>query len=384
MGLVVVSDRSPEFIGHLETLLEREEDLTVASAASAPAAVDLAVRENACVVVFGPSVKIDVALAAGEELTSRPTPIGAVLVAPKVTPELLRMAMRAGFRDVVASEGTTYGDVGAAIRDAHDIAARSRAAGGQAAHPETPTAPRESRIVTVFGNKGGVGKTVVATNMGVALAKDFKKDVVLVDLDLESGDAAIMLKLEPKRTIFDAAQAIERLDAAMLKNILVEHSSGLKVLLAPRRSEDAESVTTARISRIIGLLSEMFDVVIIDTAGRFDEAVLTAIDRSDEVLAVATMEVPSIKNTKVSLEKLEQLGYRDGGVRLVLNRADSKVFIEPGEVEKAIGGKISARIPSDRAVPRSVNKGVPVVLDAPKSAVARSLVELARTIVETG
>jgi pilus assembly protein CpaE len=380
VGLVVVSDRNPEFVGRLETLLEREEDLTLASAVSASAAVDLAVRENAYVIVFGPSVKIDAAIAAGEECAARAVPIGAVLVAQKVTPELLRMAMRAGFRDVVSSEGTTYGDVGASIKAAHETAARHRAASGQAVPIEKQDEPRDSKVVTVFGTKGGVGKTVVATNLGVALAHDLKKSVILVDLDLESGDAAIMLKLEPKRTIFDAAQAIERLDTEMLKGFLVEHSSGLQVLLAPRRVEDAESVTTARISRIIGLLAGMADFVIIDTAGRFDEAVLTAIDRSDEVLAVATMEVPSIKNTKVSLEKLQQLGYRNGGVRLVLNRSDSKVFLEPNEVEKAIGGRISARIPSDRAVPRSVNKGVPVTIDAPKSAVAKSLVDLARSI----
>ncbi len=379
MGLILVADRSPEFIGRLETLLGREEGVSLASAVSASGAVETAVREKAHVVVFGPSIPIDAAITAGEELTSRARPIECVLVAQKVTPELLRMAMRAGFRDVVSSEGSTYGDVGAAIKSAHDISGRSQSADDSGSH-EVPTAPRPSKIVTVFSTKGGVGKTVIASNLGVALASELKKRVVLLDLDLEFGDAAIMLKLEPTRTIFDAAQAFDRLDAEMLRGFLTEHSSGLKVLLAPRRSEDAESVTTARISRIIGLLGEIADYVVVDTAGRFDEAVLTAIDRSDKVLAVATMEVPSIKSTKVSLEKLKQLGYSNGGVQLVLNRSDSKVFLEAQEVERAIGGRILARIPSDRAVPRSVNKGVPVVLDAPKSAVAKSLVELARTI----
>jgi pilus assembly protein CpaE len=383
VGLVVVADRSPEFIGRLETLLEREEGIILSSAVSAPGAVEAAVKEHAHVVVFGPSIQIDAAIAAGEELASRARPVEAVLVAQKVTAELLRMAMRAGFRDVVSSEGSTYGDVGSAIRAAHDIAVRSRTA-EPSGTAETSTESRKAKIVTVFGTKGGVGKTVIATNICVALAHDLNKSVALVDLDLESGDAAIMLKLEPTRTIFDAAQAIERLDTEMIKGFLVEHSSGLKALLAPRRSEDAESVTTARISRIIGLLAEIMDFVVIDTAGRFDEAVLTAIDRSDEILAVATMEVPSIKNTKVSLEKLKQLGYRNGSVHLVLNRSNSKVFLEAAEVERVIGGRISAKIPSDLAVPRSVNKGVPVVIDAPKSAVAKSLVELARNIAGNG
>jgi pilus assembly protein CpaE len=383
MGLVVVADRSPEFIGRLETLLEREEGLVLSSAVSAPGAVETAIKEKAHVVVFGPSIPVDAALAAGEELASRARPIESVLVAQKVTAELLRMAMRAGFRDVVSSEDSTYGDVGAAIKSAHEVAERSRTIENSGI-PAPPAESRDSKIITVFGTKGGVGKTVIATNLGVALAHELKKSVVLLDLDLESGDAAIMLKLEPTRTIFDAAQAVDRLDTEMLRGFLVEHSSGLKVLLAPRRSEDAESVTAARISRIIGLLAEIADFVVIDTAGRFDEAVLTAIDRSDEVLAVATMEVPSIKNTKVSLERLKQLGYSNGGVHLVLNRSDSKVFLEVPEVERVIGGRIAAKIPSDRAVPRSVNKGVPVVIDAPKSPVAKSLVELARNIVGNG
>jgi pilus assembly protein CpaE len=110
--------------------------------------------------------------------------------------------------------------------------------------------------------------------------------------------------------------------------------------------------------------------------------VLTALENSDSILAIATMDVPSVKNTKVSLAKLHQLGMDGDMVHLVLNRADSKVWLEPQEIEKAISDRIVARIPSDRLVPRSVNKGVPVVMDAPRSAVARSIVALARQVAD--
>jgi pilus assembly protein CpaE len=128
----------------------------------------------------------------------------------------------------------------------------------------------------------------------------------------------------------------------------------------------------------------MFDVVVIDTPPILDDAVLTAVDKSSRIFVVATMDVASIKDTRMSIHRLRKLGYTNGSVKLLLNRADSKVLLELSDVEKAIGLEVSAKIPSDRLVPRSVNKGVPVVLDSPRSAVARSLGEIAKSIVSDG
>ena len=128
-------------------------------------------------------------------------------------------------------------------------------------------------------------------------------------------------------------------------------------------------------------MTEIYDYVVIDTCPSFSEAVLAALDRSDEVLVVTMMDVASIKNTRISLQKLRQLGYDAHRLRIVLNRSDSKVLLEPGEVEDAIGVEIAAHVPSDRMVPRSVNKGVPIVIEAPRSAVARSMVALAQSSV---
>ncbi len=155
------------------------------------------------------------------------------------------------------------------------------------------------------------------------------------------------------------------------------------MLLAPVRPEDAETVTTGRIGRILSLLREMYDVVVIDTAATLDEIVLTALDRSDAVYAMTMMDVASIKNMRISIQKLTQLGYANGLVHVVLNRADSKVWLEPQEVERAVGSEIFARIPSDRIVPRSVNKGTPVVLDEPRSDVAKAMVRIAKSIADS-
>lgn len=334
----------------------------------------MAIERDAWVVVYGPATDQGSVLASGARIVAGAPRTINLMMSRGVGAELLRTAMRSGFRDVVEIEGVTYGALGTAVSEAYDAAAEVREA-------DQPTS-RSSKVVTVFSTKGGVGKSVIASNLAAIMASSMDKRVVLLDLDLEFGDGAVMLGLEPKSTIYDAVQAFERLDAQLLEGFMLEHRSGAKVLLAPVQPEQAEAITAARIAGIIALARELADVVIIDTPGRLDETVLTAIDKSDQILAIATMDLPSIKNTKVSLAKLKQLGYKNGLISLVLNRADSKVFLEPGDVERAVGGSVLARIPSDRLVPRSVNQGVPVALDQPRSSVAKSMAALAKLVVD--
>lgn len=326
------------------------------------------------VALIGPTVPEDDALSLTAELVAG---CGAevVLVSPKLTAESVRAAMRAGAADVL-SPADDPGDIAAAVARVREARHRQAAAAAEPAEEEHPL----GRVVTVFSTKGGVGKTVLATNIGVALAKEYHRKTVLVDLDLTFGDVGIMLGLEPVHTIFDAVQVFDRLDGDMLEGFLVDHSSGLRVLMAPTHPEDAESVTAGRIARILSLLRERYECVVIDTSPSFGEVVLAALDRSDDVYVVTMMDVASIKNTRISLQKLHQLGYDGNMVRLVLNRADSKVFLRPSEVEDAVGESIVAQIPSDLLVPRSVNKGVPVVLESPKSAVAKSMLALANDV----
>ncbi len=379
MGAILIVDRDPDFGAKLEQVLCREPGNEVAVTPSLGRVAEQVEESDAHVIVFGPSMPLDGALESGAALASRVPPVSSVLVVPKVTTELLRQAMKASFSDVVGAE-STFGEVASAVLDASaDVVRRREAAGvgvGSAANGNG-----RGHVVTVFSTKGGVGKTIIASNLGVALA-GLGVRTILLDLDLQFGDTGIMLKLKPERTIYDAVQAFDRLDTSMLRGFLTRHPSGLDVLLAPVRPEDAEAVTASRLGRIISLARDAADVVVIDTPAAFDETVLTAIDKSDDILAIATMDVASVKNTRISLQKLRQLGYDRNRVNLVLNRADSKVLLEPSEVAAAVEGHIVAKIPSDRLVPRSVNRGMPVVTDAPKSPVAKSLLELARHVAQ--
>ncbi|MHB9002906.1 MAG: AAA family ATPase [Coriobacteriia bacterium] len=375
MGLITVIDPSGSFAGIVGTLCGGHPDASI----EAVGTFDSASFDGTWpyVIVAAPEVLPSAAMDAAMAAEAAGAHTAVVMVAPEVTTELMRAAMKTGVCDVVAMTDSAA-EISRAILDAYD-SARRRA---EAAISEIPAVAPDARgqVVSVFSTKGGVGKTVLATNLGVALAKVLDLKTALVDLDLQFGDVGIMLGMTPERTITDVASSIERLDVDLLRGHMTTHESGLDVLLAPVRPEDAETVTTGRIGRILSLLSEMYDVVVIDTAATFDEVVLTAIDRSNAVYAVTMMDVASIKNMRISRQKLTQLGYDDDLMRVVLNRADSKVWLQPQEVERAVGSEIFAKIPSDRMVPRSVNKGVPVVLDEPRSDVAKAMVGIARTI----
>jgi pilus assembly protein CpaE len=362
-------------VSRLSAIL-RASDSSLEVNAASEAEASSVIASSSPVVVLGPLLRVEDAFALASKVAPSETGREVVMVTPDPSPEVLRAAMRLGVRDVLSAEDP-HAEVASAILLALDAA--SRRAGNEAA----ATAPssemprrRPTKVMTVFGTKGGVGKSVIATNIAVALANE-GRSVALVDLDLQAGDAALMLQLVPQRTIFDAVQSSDRLDAEMLRGFMIEHECGLQTLAAPVRPEEAEAVTGSRVEKIIRLLGEIVDFVIIDTPASFNEVVLTAVENSDEVYSIATMDVPSLKSVKVSHQKLQQLGMDMGRVRLVLNRADSRVGLEAADVQSAAGCPIAAKIPSDRLVPRSVNRGNPVVLDAPRSPVAKSLSALA-------
>lgn len=378
MGEVLIAGLAPELTGQVRGLLNGSSGLEVLDVEDVDDARLKADRLRPLVMVLGPGVESDQALALAESVAAGGSDAGVVIVARRLSTALLRQAMKAGVRDVLEASQKPE-ELASAIRRAAEAVERARGSAQQEA--ASPSAPRRGKIVTVFGTKGGVGKTTIATNLGVLLADRHGARTILLDLDLEFGDTAIMLQLAPTRTIFDAVRSFERLDAEMLEGFLARHPCGMEVLLAPVQPEQAEGISSSRITHIIDLASQLADYVVIDTPACFSEGVLCALDRSDEVYSVATMDVPSVKNTRVSLKKLQQLGCDGGRIRLVLNRADSKVGLTPREVEKAVGFNVATRVPSDRLVPRAVNRGIPVVLDAPRSGVARSLEELARMVV---
>ncbi len=331
------------------------------------------------VVVFGPSFGDEWGLARIEGVTLGRPDLGAILVVEALTTSLLQQALRMGVRDVLTSpvEGDQLAEAVARI----SATLVSSAPALPVSAPAEPSGPR-GRLITVFSPKGGTGKTVLATNLAVSLARK-GATVALVDADLQFGDVAVMLKLTPQHTIVDAVTAIERLDAQYLQQLLIRHEpSGVMVLPAPIEPAFADQVSASDMIRIVSTLRTMATHVIVDTPSYFNEVVLSLLEESDDILLVAGMDVPNIKNVKIGLQTLRLLNTPVAKLKLVLNRANSRVKLDVAEVEKTLQIKADSLVPSDVVVPQSVNKGIPVVIDSPKSGVAKSIDQLANLFVD--
>ena len=330
-------------------------------------------------VVIGPSIDQLSALSLTEALrVSRPT-LGVVLVRRRIDTTVLSEALRSGVREVV--EARDLAGVHAAVRRSRILTAALRAGVGEGVGPAP--SERRGRVVTVFSAKGGCGKTTLSTNLAAVLADGGRREVCLVDLDLAFGDVAIALQLFPTHTIADAVPLGDTLDFTGLHSLLTQHSPGLSALVAPIDPGSASTIPAELVGRILNLLRDHFDYVVIDTPPAFDDQVLAAFDISDVVALIATLDIPALKNLKLTLETLDLLNYPRDRWKVVLNRADSKVGLVASEVEKTLKTTIASQIPSSREVPAAINRGVPIVLDQPKHSVSMAIREFALRYVVT-
>jgi pilus assembly protein CpaE len=240
-------------------------------------------------------------------------------------------------------------------------------------------AQREGALITVLGPKGGTGKTLTACNLGVALASHAPAPVI-VDLDLQFGDVGLALGLRPEHTIYDLATSGGSLDADKIDGFLAEHESGVRALLAPVRPDQAAAVTTQFLRVVLDQLRSRHEFIIVDTPPAFSPEVIAAIDASTHLCVVGMLDALSLKDTKIGLETLAQMGHDPENVTLVLNRADSSVGITQSDVERLLGRKPDVLVPSDRAIPRAVTEGRTIIEAAPRSGAARAYVALAEKL----
>jgi pilus assembly protein CpaE len=331
----------------------------------------LAVRTNESLIIFGADCDLHLVCDfAAEQRVHRPE-LGVILVRRRVDSALLSQAMRAGVREVVRAGSSE------ALAEA---CARSRLLTAQVASRTQRSTDdvngEPGKVVTVFSAKGGCGKTTIATNVAAALAADNRR-VCLVDLDLPFGDVAIMLQLRLERTIADAVTMTGHMDEVGVTSIVSTHSSGLDVLVAPLEPADADRITPALVTDLLTQLKRMYEVVVVDTPPAFTEPVLAALDMTDLYLLVATLDIPAVKNLKLTLEMLEMLNHAVDKQRIIVNRSDAKVGLAVADVEQALHRAICVEVPSSRDVPAAINKGVPLVLDQPNHPVSVALRALA-------
>ncbi|HTW11213.1 MAG TPA: AAA family ATPase [Solirubrobacteraceae bacterium] len=294
-----------------------------------------------------------------------------VLLSPAGDNSFVQRVFTAGANDLVILNPGPYvpeqsrRDVEFAIRKA---VARSTV--------EDERSPDAGEVIAVLGPKGGTGKTVAATNLATALARRGRR-TVLVDLDLQFGDVTLALGLMPEVTVFDLAVSGGSLDAEKLDDFLLRHPSGLRVLSAPVRPDQAGAVSTDMIVHIYELLASEYDYVVIDTPRSFSPEVISTIDSASWLCMVAMLDALSLKNTRLGLETLDLMGYAQDRVRVVLNRAGTAVGLTEGDAVTILGRTPDVHVPSDRSVAVSLNDGVPVVISQRRSEVAKAFEKLA-------
>ena len=323
-------------------------------------------------IVLGPAVDLDAAAALADMLrVTRPT-VSVILIRRRVDTSVLAEALRSGMREVVDERDLT--GLGSAVSRAQQV---WMALSGSAGSLEPLS---RGRLVTVFSPKGGVGKTTLAVNVALALSEGGTRKVCVVDLDLAFGDVAITLQVFPARTIADAVHLESGLDFQVLEPLLTTYQDTMSALVAPVQPDAKDTIPAALVGRILGLLKQHFDHVVVDTAPAFDEYVLQALDETDDLLLVTTLDVPTLKNVKVAVETLDLLNFPKSRRHLVLNRADDKVGLTPDKVESTLNMKIAASIPTSFQVAHATNSGEPITGAQPKHAVSQAITRLARSV----
>lgn len=376
---ILIADDLTETRENIKRLLYFEKDMmVVGEAADGEEAIRETEKLNPDILLMDINMPVMDGITATEKISLKYPKTAIIIVSVQGEQEYLKKSMVAGAREYMVKPFSSDELVNT-IRRVYDFEQKRRI---QLAEPAVvKQLQSDPQIVAVFSTKGGVGKTTIAVNLAVSLAEATRKRVVIVDLDLQFGDVAIMLNVIPKRTITELIQDLNQMDADLLEGYLVTHPTGVKVLPCPTRPEYAELITGSHIEKILGILKQNYDYIVIDTAPFFNETILSALDLSHQILLIAALDLPTIKNVKLGLEVMDSLHLK-GKARLVLNRSSDDIGIKCEDMEENLGLKVKAHIPSDgRTVISSVNKGSPFVISNPNTKVSAGIKELAGMIM---
>jgi pilus assembly protein CpaE len=389
---VLIVDDIPETRDHLTKLLGFEADIEVVGAAASGAeAIDLATSLGPDIVLMDINMPDMDGIATTEQLSTRVPAAAVIMMSVQGEADYLRRSMLAGAREFLVKPFSSD-ELTTSIRQVYErereklarmtVVASGPGHAGIAAVAGGGGTRDPGEVICLFSPKGGVGRTTIAVNLAVAAHQELGRSVCLVDASLQFGDVGVLLNLNPKnKSIADLVPELETGEPESLDTFVINHSSGIHVLLAPPTPEMAELVTASGLRRTIEALRMQHDLVIVDCPASFNDATLSVLDQADMILTVLSLEITSIKNMRLFLEVADQLGYEKGKIRLLLNRSDSALGIRLADVEHSIGRKIDHSIVSDgRSVVYALNRGVPFVITNRETEVAQDIMRLAKSI----
>jgi pilus assembly protein CpaE len=320
-------------------------------------------KPNALVVTLGAHPEADLKFV---ERVSAECPRTAIICASRdASPDLILRSLRAGGRDFLRLP----------VRPEEFATVLGRTAEFCAAQTEAPK--KRGRAISVFSSKGGCGTSFIATNLAAAT----NASTVLVDLNLQAGDLSLFLGVEPKYSIADLVEHRARVDDTLLKSYLAPHSSKLSLLAAPREADLADDIEPEHIFEVMEILRERFDYVVIDPQHTFDSITLAALDQSDEIVLVLTLDIPAVRSTQRALQIFDRLGYPRHKIRIVVNRWSKQIELDIKQVERFLGERVVGYVQSDyHTAVNSINLGQPLVESDPTSRIATEIRQIATSV----
>ena len=387
---LLVVDDIVETRNNLINLLYFERDIEVVdSATRGQEGIDKAKKLQPDIVLMDINMPDMTGIQATEKILQQVPGVSVIMMSVQGEQDYLRQAMRAGAREFLVKP-FSGDELVSSIRHVYqDEQSKKRFTPTVQYSPNMPTADgggEETRgeIISIFSPKGGVGRTTIITNLAVAVKQISKKRVALVDGSLFFGDVGIMMDVRNTKTMNDLQGRMDGLDAQLLQDVMLTHSSEIKVLLAPPKPDQAELISADDLKKILKELRSQFDYIFVDTFPSLkEETQLSILDMSDTILTIMTLEMSAIKDTRLFLEVTEILDYPKEKIALVLNRADSKHGLKAENIESTIGHPIAATLcSSGAALTLSINRGTPLVIDAPDNDFSKDINALARKIVD--
>lgn len=386
---VLIVDDIAETRENVRKLLQFESDVEVVGAArSGKEGVQLCAELDPDVVLMDINMPDIDGIAATEQIRYKSPHIQIVILSVQSDQNYMRRAMLAGARDFLTKP--PMGDeLISAIRRAGEVARgeRLKSAQGRASVSSmmpimgAPVGIAEGKLITLYSAKGGVGTTTLAVNLAIALHNEDTR-VVLVDGNLQFGDVAVFVNEQGKNTLLEIAPRVDELDAEIIQDIMVKHElSGIHILPAPQRPEQAENVSADQFSKVLGLLRRLYAYIVVDTTPTLSDITLSAMDNSDVIVLITTQEIPAIKNTRLFLDLLKTMGIGRERVVFTMNKFDKRIAITPQRISENLKHEISAVIPLDeRIVIPAVNRGVPFILENKAQPVGRGIFALAESV----
>lgn len=296
---------------------------------------------------------------------------------------VVRQVMQAGARDLLA-QPLKVGEVLHAIELAmKGVELVEASPNGQVTAKKKKRTGAAGTVLTVFGAKGGIGKTTITTNLAVSIAKNTDHSVLIMDLDTRFGDVAIMLDIEPRVTVANLCAQASTLDRETFREALVEHSSGVWVLPSPKHPSEWRSVQVEEVKTVVAMAARMFDYVILDTPGAFNDIVGAALDVATQVIVVTSVDMASIKDTAFILDVLESESFPEERLLLTVNHPNGANTIRSADIERVLRKRVYWEVPHDGDTTLASQVGQPVVIAKPKSRAAHNMAGLAAKITGT-